>query len=223
MKERIEDWMKKIKNGALPTRSVWTSYTHQLWAGLRYGLGASSASLNKLQDGLGSSDYYLISSLGAVRSIAKEWRYLPAAFCGMGLFDLTTETTIATLNSFLQHYGTSSSFGITLLASMEHLQMELGVQECPFNYEYDTWQHLATDSWVKALWEKIDNMGINLELEYESLVPPQETDRTIMQTMVDMGYKGRELQAINRVRNYLEAFFVSNLVNATGHIIESQY
>ena len=90
----------------------------------------------------------------------------------MRLFDLTTETTIATLNSFLQHFSTSSSLGITLLASMEHLQMELGVQECPFNYDYNTWQHLATDSWVKALWEKIDNMGIDLELEYEFLIPP---------------------------------------------------
>ena len=53
---------------------------------------------------------------------------------------------------------------------------------------------------VKALWEKIDNMGIDLELEYESLAPPRENDRTIMQTMVDLGYKDRELQAINRVR-----------------------
>ncbi len=164
MKERIEDWTKKIKNGVFSTRLVWKSYTHQLWAGLWYGLGASSAPMAKLMEGLGSSDYYLISSLGVVRSITKEWSYLPAAFCGMGLFNLPTETTIATLNSFLQHYGTILSLGITLLALMEHLQMELGVQDCPFNYDYDTWQHLETESWVKALWEKIDNMGINLEL-----------------------------------------------------------
>jgi len=87
MNERIKDWTKKIKNGALPTQSVWTSYTHQLWAGLRYGLGASSATLKDLREGLGASDYYLIGSLGAVRSITKEWQYLPAAFCGMGLFN----------------------------------------------------------------------------------------------------------------------------------------
>ena len=66
-------------------------------------------------------------------------------------------------------------------------------------------------------------LGKGQQLEYESLVPPRENNCTIMQTMVDMGYKDRELQAINRVRKYLEAFFVSDLVNATGHIIESQY
>ena len=77
MRERIEDWTKKIKNGALPTRSVWMSYTHQLWAGLRHGLGASSAPMASLREGLGSANYYLINSLGVVRSITKEWRYLP--------------------------------------------------------------------------------------------------------------------------------------------------
>ena len=43
MAGRIEDWTTRVKNGALPTRSVWLSYAHQLWAGLRYGLGASAA------------------------------------------------------------------------------------------------------------------------------------------------------------------------------------
>ena len=81
-----------------------------------------------------------------MRSITKEWRYLPAAFCGMGLFDLPTETTITTLNSFLQHYGTDSSLGVTLQASLENLQMELGVVDCPFDYDNDTWHHLATES-----------------------------------------------------------------------------
>ena len=84
-------------------RSIWTSYTHQLWNGLKYGLGASSATIKELKEELGSSDYYLTSTLGVVQSIKNEWRYLPVAFCGMGLFDLRTETTATTLNKFLQH------------------------------------------------------------------------------------------------------------------------
>ena len=80
MKDRMEDWTIQVKNGALPTRSVWTSYNHQLWSGLKYGLGASSATMKELREGLGSPDYYLIISLGVVRIIKTEWRYLPAVF-----------------------------------------------------------------------------------------------------------------------------------------------
>ena len=78
MKDRMEDWNIQVKNDALPTRSVWTSYNHQLWSDLRYGLGVSSATMKELREGLGSSDYYLISSLGVVRTTKTVWRYLPA-------------------------------------------------------------------------------------------------------------------------------------------------
>ena len=54
MKERMEDWTVRVKNGALPTRSVWTSYNHQLWAGLKYGLGALSA---PMQNSTKASDH----------------------------------------------------------------------------------------------------------------------------------------------------------------------
>jgi hypothetical protein len=79
MKERMEDWTVRVKNGVLPIRSIWTSHNHQLWAGLTYELGASSAPMEKLREGLGSSDFYLISSLGVVRPIKKKWHYLSSA------------------------------------------------------------------------------------------------------------------------------------------------
>ena len=43
LKEKVEDWLVHVKNGNLSTSSVWTSYTHQIWYGMRYGLGACSA------------------------------------------------------------------------------------------------------------------------------------------------------------------------------------
>ena len=135
LQKRMKDWTLLIKNGQLPTRSVWASYTHQLWAGMRYRLGACSATINELSDGLGSSDFYLISSLGVVRSIKKQWRYLPAGFGGMGLEELTTSTAAATINSFLQHYQMDTALGITLTAAIENLQLELGVRDCPFKYD----------------------------------------------------------------------------------------
>ena len=71
MKDRMEDWMVQVRNGALATHSVWTSYDHQLWVGLKHGLRvrASSATIKELREGLGSLDYYLINNLGVVRSI----------------------------------------------------------------------------------------------------------------------------------------------------------
>ena len=115
--------------------------------------------MKELKEGLGSSNYYLTSSLGGVQSIKKEWRYLPAAFCGMGLFDLTTKTTEANLNTFLQHYNTDSAVGITLIMTLENLQLEPRVTKFPLLHNYDTWSGLTTNSWVKSLWGKRISSG----------------------------------------------------------------
>ena len=107
----------------------------------------------------------MLSKLGVMRSIKTPLWYIPSFFCGIGLFSLTTETTGATLNSFLQHYRTDSYLGETLKVSLEHLQLEPGVSGCPLSYDYDIWGELATDSWVKSLWEKALTFPLN-PIEY---------------------------------------------------------
>ena len=85
VRERVKKWTSLINEGHLPTRSVWLSYRLQLWAGVKYGLGASSASIEELEEGLGSADYYLLSKLGVVHSVKKELRYIPVAYGRLGL------------------------------------------------------------------------------------------------------------------------------------------
>ena len=72
VRQRVEEWTALINEGDLPTRSVWMSYRLQLWAGVKYGLGASSASMKELEEGLGTADFYLLRKLGVVPSISKE-------------------------------------------------------------------------------------------------------------------------------------------------------
>ena len=92
VRQRVEEWTALIKEGDLPTRSVWMSYRLQLWAGVKYGLGVLSATMEEIEEGLGSADFYLLSKLDVVRSISKELRYIPSFYGGVGLFDLTCKT-----------------------------------------------------------------------------------------------------------------------------------
>ena len=91
----------------------------------------------------------------------------------MGLYSVTSETTAATIDTFLQHYGTESPVGISIQATLENLQIELRVSGCPLHYDYKTWAHLATNSYIKSLWGKVDHFGLGLQLEYKPLVPSQ--------------------------------------------------
>ena len=134
----------------------------------------------------------------------------------MGLYNLVTETTSANINSFLQHYNTDSALGITLSTTLENLQLELRVRLCPLHYNYDTCSGLTTNSWIKSPWEKIDKLGIKLELEYKSIPLPREKDGCIIELFVALGIRGDMLAQLNKCRKRQEALFMSKIPTANG-------
>ena len=115
----------------------------------------------------------------------------------MGLHSLPVEATVGSINAFLQHYGTETPLGLYLKASLENLQLDLGVSRCPLEYDYDIWSGLATNSWVKALWERIHKFKIKIDLDYEALPMPRERDECIMERFVKERVRGKQLVAIN--------------------------
>ena len=100
---------------------------------------------------------------------------------GIGFNNLTLETLAATLNLHLQHNNTRIALGITLTTTLENLQLQLGVRKFTPLYNYDTWSGIATDSWTKSLWGKVDKFGINTELDYKATLLPRENDGCIME------------------------------------------
>ena len=94
---------------------------------MKCGLGACAAKLNNLENGLGSSDFYLTCRLGVVRSTPKKLRYLLHQYYGTELMNLQIETAVAKVNCLLQYYDTDTSLDGTLTAAMEHLSLEIGV------------------------------------------------------------------------------------------------
>ena len=217
MRAKIDDWTTKMKAGCLPARSAWLSYQCQLWSGLKYGIGTSPATLKQLEEGLGTRDHKILSMLGICQKINTPWRYIPHCFGGMGLHSLPIEATVGSINAFLQHYGTETAMGLYLRACLENLQLELGVSRCPLEYDYDVWGALATNSWVKALWERIHRFKIRIEIDYKALRLPRERDECIMERFVRERVSRKELVGINRVRKHQQALFLSDIISANGH------
>ena len=98
---------------------------------MKYGLRACAAKLKELESRLGSTDFYLMSKLGAARTIPTAVRYMPHVYCGMTLNSLPMETMVAQINCLLQHYGTTTALGTTLTVAIQHLQAEIGVTGYP--------------------------------------------------------------------------------------------
>ena len=56
--------------------------------------------------------------------------------------NLPIKTTVAQVNYLLQHYGTDTSLGNTLMAALKHLQLKIRVGDCLLSYDFEN-----TDAW----------------------------------------------------------------------------
>ncbi len=64
-------WVNRMTNGHLPSHMAWVAYTHQLWPGLRYGLGTMTNDITSAEKLLDDVDYKTLNVLGILRNVTK--------------------------------------------------------------------------------------------------------------------------------------------------------
>ena len=213
---KLETWITRTRNGRLPSSLAWRSYLWKLWPGLRYGLATLGTPIDMLDTILGRQQFEVLPLLGVNRNIRRQWRTIPQAFGGVGLFNISIEQTIGWINMFLQHYGMDSTLGGKFRASMEALQLEIGCLGCPLETNYDRYGPLATPCWMKSFWERLSHFEFKLHVRYPSLELPREGDTPIVDFLFRAGFRGKRLIQLNRCRIALHAMLVSDLTSADG-------
>ena len=98
--------------------------------------------------------------------------------------------------------------------------MELGVAGCLFEHGYESWNKLATDFWVKLLWERIQKFDLAVGIDYKTFEIPRENDKCIMKCLIRKGFQGDELVSINWAIKHQDAHFMSDIATAKGPKIE---
>ena len=127
------------------------------------------------------------------------------------------------LDKLLTHYGCSTVVGNQLQLSMELLMIEVGISANPLLANYEQYHFLATDCWLKFLWEKISRFGLRVSIHNIECLPPRVGDRWLMDCLTSLGFSERELIRINRVRLHQQVLFVSDVMDAGGRAIDRRY
>jgi hypothetical protein len=122
----------------------------------------------------------------------------------------------------LQHYGVPSTLGKKFQASLECLQLEVGVNVNPLMVSYDTYGPLATKCWwVKSLWEQLLVYMFQVTLDYPVIpFPIMEKDALMVDLFRSTGWEGDELCSLNRVRLHLHLL---DIVLANGRQVDKSY
>jgi hypothetical protein len=94
IKAKVSTWVYRMTDGHLPSHMAWIACKHQLWPGVRYGLGTMTNDLEVADNLFHEEDYRTLNVVGVARSITKGLRHLHMAFGGFGLFNLPVNQLI---------------------------------------------------------------------------------------------------------------------------------
>jgi len=118
------------------------------------------------------------------------------------------------LRDVIQHYGAGTTLAQKITASLEALQLEIGCAGSPFAENYDELHLLSTACWTKSLWERLHYYKFRIHLDYPPLPLPWKGDALVVHLFWDAGYRGQQLQALNRCQLALKLLFLSDIATA---------
>ena len=101
--------------------------------------------------------------------------------------------------------------------------LELALSEQLFQVKYEQHAHLATSSWLKFLWEKVDMFSFKIVVNNLKLKPPRKQDRWLMAEFARLNYSKHDLLRLNRARLHQQAVFLSDVLCTKGKNIDQRY
>jgi hypothetical protein len=217
LREVSEQWADYIRTGFLPRPLVWTALMSTVFPKLRYPLPATTLSKKECDSILSPLLKAALPAAGICRNFPRVLVFAPTKYQGLGVPNLYTEQGISHIFQCLHHAHQQSNItGQLLRASLEQLQLELGLPGYPFSHEFKSFGHLATTSWIKSLWQFLSDTAISLHGQGPTLPLRRDNDLYLIQSFYDAGFRGASLQALNRCRLYLQATTLSDIATGSG-------
>ena len=102
--------------------------------------------------------------------------------------------------------------------AFDNFLIEVGLYGSPFQWSYDDFGQLATDStWFQDLWCLTHAFSADVSFRDEDMVRGvRENDRSLMSEFHRIGYSGKELASLNIVRHYRNLFHLSDISKCDG-------
>jgi hypothetical protein len=124
-------------------------------------------------------------------------------------------------NKLLMHYGCRTALSTELQTSIGLLLVELGMSFQPFLLSYANFGHMVTTSWLKQVWEKLDQFKFLMMVHNQQSMFPQVGDDWLMARFIGLGYGVEDLLILNRVWKHEQVLFLSDILGAGGKSLDN--
>ena len=214
----IADWVEKVRTKNIPPALVWQSMTTGLFRKILWVLVCTTFTEDECDKLLQPLLWTGLCKSNIVRTLKRAVVHGPRAFCGLALPHFYMEQGIYKVQRICKYTGSYGYItGSLMRDSLENLTLELGLPGHPMSHDFDLWQGLTTDCWIKCAWQFMNKYGIEILTSTTTLSTLREGDSLIMWKFYRVGIREpRLLKRLNSCRMFLNAISLADLCNAAG-------
>jgi len=205
-----------VRSGHLHQRNVWFLLGVQFWPWVGFSICNSRATYDESEHALQKQYFQILPLGGVIRTAPLDCWMVDAGFYCPELPHPGVEVLIAMTNKLLMRFGCRMALGNLLRTSYSLLLLELGVSFQPLQSLYQQFSFLATHTWMKMLWEKLDMFNITVQTAELPQKFLQRGDKFLMLVFMEHGHGREALIRLNWVRVHLQLIFLSDILSALG-------
>lgn len=219
MTDQAKQWSQRIPAAILLPYDVFPLLKTTIIKSLEYPMAITTFSQKVLAKLMSPILQVCLPKAGICRSFPRAVVYGPIKYQGLGVPHPYGLQVSRHLDSLLRHSANKTGTWSRINAVLEAHQLETGTSFSLFQQSYENTAILATDTWLKRVWYKLENLDIHLEFETQELEFCRDNDRLLMDVFIDLEVDQQTLLWLNWCRQYLHATTLSDIVSADGKTI----
>lgn len=161
--KKVDDMETKLHDGWVPHRMAWQGMRTMIWPSICYPLPALTLTEAEAEPITIRLYKLAFPALGTSRSLPRVYRFAPACLQGLDLPNVKIKQEIAKLGKLLVHSETQSLTGQLMEASLEQVQLEVGIRIPLLEAPFEDYGMLCTNCWFKQLWDFVLTHDIVVE------------------------------------------------------------
>jgi hypothetical protein len=216
MADQISKWAEGLRTRSIPRKMAWTAFTTHLWPQLSYALPSTVFSRKQGERLDSQFTEALLPLIGINRRLPKALVHGAVTRGGLGIPRIYHVQGAEALTRVVRFgLGEEHLNGELLRASLQQLQLEIGVRTPVLELPFRSWGRLATPSYWKHLWAFVEYAQIQIQHPEAAISLEREGDEVLME-----GFGAEAPESVwvtlNRCRIWLKAVTVADLVDGDG-------
>ena len=215
LKGLAQKWANKIAQSYLSPHEALVAYVQVLFPALVYPVAVMPLSLKDCDDIVRPAIKTLLEKMKLPANTNRSLLYGPARYGGMELPNLYVYGNVLKLMMFIGHFQKQDTTMPILRVALGCMQQQTGMSRPVLETDYNKYQFLAEDCWIKHVWKFLSEINGRIKIENQWMPKSLfQDDLMIIDKVLAMDLPDTTIAKFNQCRLQKQINFITDILDS---------